>query len=116
MPEAALSAYPKAVFDDDDATYAKADETRTLALKAVQKELRQAGVDGSRDTFSRAFANAMHVLELNDLDVAQAFQISRPTVGRWIRGEAAPHAVGRKPILEALARRVATKLKHIGKR
>lgn len=62
--------------------------------------------DDSRENFRAAFAASVEVLGLSDLDIARVLQISRPTVGRWTRGEAAPHPVGRKPILEYLLKRV----------
>lgn len=104
-------------FDGDvhaeDAAFAEADVTRSKALRALQAQLQQAASVGSREAFCLAFARAQKLLEMDDVEIAGVFQISRPTVGRWARGEAAPHPVGRTPILEALGRRVAKKLKLI---
>lgn len=66
--------------------------------------------DISRSEFCQAFAQAQLALGYSDVILAKIFQISRPTVGRWARGETAPHPIGRKPILEALARHLERSL------
>lgn len=55
-----------------------------------------------RNSFCSQFASAQKQLNLSDRDLAKIFQISLPTVGRWARGEAAPHPIGREPVLRAL--------------
>ncbi len=60
-----------------------------------------------REVFCAAFSASVRALDLNETEVAKIFEISRPTVVRWIRGDAAPHPVGRKPILN----RIDNKLK-----
>jgi DNA-binding transcriptional regulator YiaG len=66
--------------------------------------------DIGRAEFCTAFAQAQQALGYDDVTLAKIFQVSRPTVGRWARGEAAPHPIGRKPILEALARHLERSL------
>lgn len=66
---------------------------------------KRAMIDGSREAFCNVWAEARQILELSDLELAKIFQISLPTVGRWARGEAAPHPVGRNPILGAIMKR-----------
>lgn len=94
--------------DERDQT---ADATRVESLKALRTALLAAPAAASREDFCRLFARAQRVLELEDNDLAIALQISRPTVGRWARAEAAPHPVGRKPVLEYLATRAARALR-----
>jgi len=107
----ALSMRPEMLVDDPEVDEATA--ARIRSLQQLQAVLRGAAAGGTRQEFCSAFARAQHVLELDDLDLARAFQISRPTVGRWTRGEAAPHPVGRKPILDALFKRAAAKLRQL---
>ena len=59
----------------------------------------------TREQFCSAFENALQVLQgddISDVYVDRYLQVSRPTIGRWARGEAAPHPIGRKPILKAM--------------
>ncbi len=88
----------------------EAQETaRVASLTWLIAELKAGGaVD--KDAFARLFHKAQRVLELDDTEVARALQISRPTVGRWARGESAPHALGRKPALMWLAKQAGHKL------
>lgn len=57
-----------------------------------------------RETFCRLFERGQRYLQLTDLEIAKALQISRPTVNRWVTGVAAVHPIGRKPILNWLLR------------
>lgn len=58
--------------------------------------------DLSRTQFCEAFAFAKQELKMSDKQMAKLLQVSLPTVGRWVRGESAPHPVGRPAILRAL--------------
>lgn len=60
-----------------------------------------------RQHFCQQFANAQSQLRMTDLELAQLFQVSLPTIGRWRKGEAAPHPVCHELILEALRKRGA---------
>ncbi len=97
--------------DDEPAAPRAGQRSRIEELRNLLLVLRAAAADGSRDQFCHAFAEARRVLELEDRELAETFQMSRPTVGRWARGESAPHQVGRKPMLDALARRAQAKLR-----
>ena len=94
-----------------------ADEQHELARVASLTSLiaaLKAGGERSREEFGALFARAQRVLELDDVEVARALHLSRPTVGRWARGESAPHALGRKPALAWLARQATHKLAQHG--
>lgn len=85
------------------------ERARVASLTSLIADLKAAGsVD--KDAFALLFKKAQRVLELDDAEVARALQISRPTVGRWARGESAPHALGRKPTLTWLAKQAGHKL------
>jgi DNA-binding transcriptional regulator YiaG len=79
------------------------------------KQLKEATSDSPRAQFAELFAKAQRVLELDDAELARAFKISRPTVGRWARGESAPHPLGRKPVFDVLGRYAMAKLRRHAK-
>jgi hypothetical protein len=83
---------------------------RIASLKGLIAELKR-GDALSREDFAKLFAKAQRILELDDYAVARALQISRPTVGRWTRGESAPHPLGRRPALMWLAKEASHRLK-----
>lgn len=89
------------------------EKARVASLTALIAELKAPPAKGGavdKDDFARLFHKAQRILELDDTEVARALQISRPTVGRWARGESAPHALGRKPALQWLAKQAGHKL------
>lgn len=61
--------------------------------------------------FAELFNKAQGVLELTDEEVADRLSVSRPTVGRWSRGETAPHPIARPGIFLVLADIAKDKLK-----
>lgn len=63
----------------------------------------------TREQFCEEWADAKLKLGLSDREMARMFEISRPTVQRYVNGEAAPHPVGREPILQVLRRRMEEK-------
>jgi hypothetical protein len=67
-----------------DETYSSLDETKKL----------------TRRVFALEFKRCCELLNLSDVEIAKTLQISRPTVGRWRRGEATPHDVGKVPVLK----------------
>ena len=88
------------------------ERSRVTALSELVKILRSFPRDADRAQFSRLFDNARSVLELDDIELARAFRVSRPTIGRWARGDSAPHALGREPVFQLLAEISEAKLKH----
>lgn len=85
---------------------------RGEALDRLLQELRTFPEDGDRAAFSTLFKEAQLILEQDDLELARLFKVSRPTIGRWARGESAPHPIGRKPVFAALAKIARAKLSY----
>ncbi len=56
----------------------------------------------TRQEFQQQFASL--VVGYSDLTLAKFCGVSKPTIGRWRAGIAAPHPVGRGPIIEALTK------------
>ncbi len=65
----------------------------------AQQLLHAAFNDPSRENCCAAFSAVKQAMGMTDLEIAIELQISRPTVGRWERGEAMMHPVGRPHLL-----------------
>jgi hypothetical protein len=85
---------------------------RVMILEQLGAALRGFPVDAKRAEFSRLFDHAQTVLEIDDTELARMLRVSRPTIGRWARGDSAPHPIGRGPVLQNLAELTEAKLKH----
>jgi hypothetical protein len=92
--------------------FSEQERTRTASLAILIDLLRGFREDATRKDFSNLFSRAQLVLELDDPALAQMFRVSRPTIGRWARGDSAPHPIGRKAVLESLVDVARAKLKH----
>jgi hypothetical protein len=86
------------------------DQMRMATLNALIKRLRSIPEDSKE--FSRLFAHSLSVLEVDDATLARMFRVSRPTIGRWARGDSAPHPIGRKPVFDQLINLARLKLKY----
>ncbi len=95
------------VFDD----IVRVNSPRATVLERLIDELESFPADDDREAFVHVFSDAKSVLELTDLELAKALRVARPTIGRWERGECAPHRLARRPIFMALARMARAKLK-----
>lgn len=93
--------------------YAERIDERVDVLETLADDLRAFPESASRVEFTHQFKVAQLILELTDEELAQLFQISRPTVGRWRNGDAAPHPIGWKPVFHSLAKVAKDKLKAI---
>jgi hypothetical protein len=89
---------------------------RIESLDALVKRLDGFREEDERAEFTRLFNDAALILELSDVDLARLFKISRPTAGRWGRGESAPHPLGRKAVFDVLEREAKKKLRTFGGR
>jgi transcriptional regulator with XRE-family HTH domain len=84
---------------------------RVKMLELLAGTLRSFNGVEDREAFSRLFHAAQTILEFDDLELARALRVSRPTVSRWTRGESAPHPLGREPALRLLADMADAKLR-----
>ena len=96
---------PEDVFSDHE-------RHRVMTLQHLIETLRGFPFEANRAEFSRLFDRAQLALEIDDTELARALRVSRPTIGRWARGDSAPHPIGRKPALMSLAELAEAKLKH----
>lgn len=56
---------------------------------------------------------AQQMLCVDDLEMSKILKVSRPTIGRWIRGISAPHPLARKAIFAVLAKKSRAKAKSL---
>jgi hypothetical protein len=54
--------------------------------------------------FPDLMATSQRVLGIGDEAMSRLLKVSRPTIGRWKRGEASPHELARVAIVGALVR------------
>ena len=83
---------------------------RVEAFRQAIEHLRQVDV---RDdvSFQELLAGGQRLLEMSDLQIADAISVSRPTVSRWMRGKNLPHIGLRKPILSWFEREFGKRMK-----
>jgi DNA-binding XRE family transcriptional regulator len=84
---------------------------RAAVLEQLIAQLDGFSSEDDRETFVHVFKDAKAILELSDLELAKLLRVSRPTIGRWERGESAPSQLARRPVFMALARIARSKLK-----
>lgn len=104
---ATLAAAVVAEFD----SIVRENDSRAKVLERIIAQLESFHADDDRDAFVSVFKDAKAVLELGDLELANDLRVSRPTIGRWERGESAPHPLARRPVFTTLARIARAKLR-----
>lgn len=95
----------------DVAEFDHYESERVNALQALITVLRKFPVEAERSDFSDLFNRAQKLLELDDSDLATILRVSRPTVGRWARGDSAPHPIAREAVLKTVVGLADNKLK-----
>jgi len=92
-------------FAEVSATHAdEAEHGREEVLQRLVQSLDsyQASARSDRASFAKLIESAQLVLEIDDRELARRLGVSRPTIGRWARGETAPHPIGRQGVLREL--------------
>jgi hypothetical protein len=112
---------PHISFRDDDVVSSEAiskyENLRVESLLQLGLALKNFPSDAERAEFARLFDRARSILEIDDTELAGMLKVSRPTIGRWARGDSAPHPLGRGSVLQILADLSQEKIKrHIGYR
>jgi DNA-binding XRE family transcriptional regulator len=81
------------------------------ALEELIAKLEAAAASEAELEFGGLVKAAQQLLELDDTDMARTLNVSRPTIGRWIRGVSAPHPLTRSAICGALVKKARSKIK-----
>jgi len=106
MSNTAIATHDYADVEQHDVVRANSLRSLVAALKAFTEE-------DTREQFTELFARATRVLEVDDLSLARALRVSRPTISRWAAGKSAPHPLGRKPVFELLIRQAQSRLRRL---
>ena len=108
-----LSQPAQAAFDIAD-LLALVDRVRAQMLPALDEliaKLQAAGQSEAELDFAGLVRAAQQLLELDDTEMARVLNVSRPTIGRWVRGVSSPHPLTRRAICDALIRKARGKMK-----
>jgi len=81
------------------------------ALEELVAKLEAAAASEDELDFGGLVKAAQQLLELDDTDMARTLNVSRPTIGRWIRGVSSPHPLTRRAICSALVKKARSKIK-----
>ncbi len=81
------------------------------ALEELVAKLDAAAATDAELDFAGLIKAAQQLLELDDTDMARTLNVSRPTIGRWIRGISSPHPLTRRAICGALIKTARGKLR-----
>jgi transcriptional regulator with XRE-family HTH domain len=65
----------------------------------------------NRDRFTNTINKAMNLLGYTPAEISQKFNCSRPTVYRWMSGQAAPFIGMRRVIFEELQKEITTRFR-----
>lgn len=87
---------------DFEQALASRKEALNNAIATLDLALKDHSRIAEKEQFSELFSEVVAILEINELELASLFKVSRPTVGRWKRSDAAPHPLGRASVFEAL--------------
>ena len=95
----------------DVSEFDRYESERVKALQSLIGVLKQFPREAERSDFCGLFNQAQKVLELDDSDLAGILRVSRPTIGRWARGDSAPHPIARDAVLKTFVDLADKKLK-----
>jgi len=93
--------------------YDHAHMTRKESIVQMINKMQKFVSDSHRTEFSDLFEEATNLLELEDAELARMLKVSQPTIGRWKRGDSAPHHLGREPVFRILMRNAQSKLRFL---
>lgn len=68
--------------------------------------------DGEVD-FAGLLKVSQQLLQMDDLEMSRMLKVARPTIGRWIRGVSAPHALGRAAIFDVLVKKARSRAREL---
>jgi hypothetical protein len=71
-------------------------------LATLIEELGNAALDPERAEFGRIVRHSQKLLGKDDMEMSLIFKVSRPTIGRWVRGVTAPHPMLRRAVFDSL--------------
>jgi len=101
-----------AVLQRVEESFHELETSRATALRLIAAALRDFPMDAERSRFSSLFQRSQKVLEMDDTELSALLHVARPTIGRWARGDSAPHPIMREAVFNTLSRHAEIKLKY----
>lgn len=90
------------------------EDYRVELLNELQTQLAEYPAGSEDDAlFQSLFTNAQNLLELDDAELGKMFQVSRPTINRWVAGRTAPHPLARRAVMNALSKAIGERKRFI---
>ncbi len=90
------------------------EDYRLELFDELQEQLAAYPAGSEDDTlFQSLFTDAQNLLELDDTGLAKMFQVSRPTINRWVAGRTAPHPLARRAVMDALSKVIGERKRFI---
>jgi len=116
MTQANYTRQPHGAFVDIAALVSLVERARTQMTEALDELIAKLAAASSTDAdvdFGGLVLAAQRLLAMDDGDMARMLKVSRPTIGRWIRGSSSPHPLGRGAIFEVLSGQARIRIKNL---
>jgi len=116
MTQALYTRQPHGAFVDIAELVALVERARAQMTEALDELVTKLAAASSSDAdvdFAGLVNAAQRLLAMDDGDMARLLKVSRPTIGRWVRGVSAPHALGRGAIFDALSGQARIRIKNL---
>ncbi|WP_126002171.1 hypothetical protein [Sphingomonas sp. ABOLE] len=92
------------------------EEVRAKTAKALDElveNLESASCTDVEQDFAGLVKASQQLLRVDDLELARALNVSRPTIGRWTRGDSAPHRLARPAVFEVLIKKARAQVREL---
>ncbi len=116
MTQAIHTRQPQGAFVDIAELVSLVERARSQMTEALDELVVKLAAASSTDAevdFGGLVKAAQRLLSMDDGEMARILKVSRPTIGRWIRGSSLPHPLGRTAIFEALAGQARIRIKSL---
>lgn len=84
---------------------------QTHAISQLLETLEGARESHNAVDFGGLIRVSQRLLEISDAEMARLLKVSRPTIGRWVRGETTPHELTQHSINAELIKKAREKMK-----
>lgn len=116
MTQAIHTRQPHGAFVDIADLVSLVERARSQMVAALDELVVKLAAASSTDAdvdFGGLVNAAQRLLAMDDGEMARMLKVSRPTIGRWIRGSSSPHPLGRGAIFDALSGQARIRMKNL---